>query len=83
MTVPKAPTFEDLPPEIQEAFPHLDKIMTFVASFQRESPRGAVLISSGYLEERLKEILRAFFLGDKNSNKLLDSGDDQPKRHAT
>ena len=57
--------WEDAPPEILE-------LANFTQEFNRESDRGAALVAASLLDERLKGIIRKFFLDSKVSHDLLD-----------
>lgn len=54
--------------------PHLDGFWPYLEKLREESDRGAVLISTGYLEQQLKDILLAFMVDDTNVSKLLEGG---------
>lgn len=56
-----------------ERNPKLSDIMLFHDIFGRESPRGRVLISTGYFEQLLEDILKAFLLDASSTNEILDS----------
>jgi DNA-binding MltR family transcriptional regulator len=43
----------------------------FLASFNKESDRGAALVAASMLDERLQEILAAFFIDSNTSRELL------------
>ena len=53
-----------LPAKTFESFkkenPHLDDVWPFLKLLQEESDRGSVLISTGFLEQQLKDVLTAF-----------------------
>ena len=57
-----------------ETHPHLKEFLPFLDSLNKESERGAVLISASYLEEQLKEIIAAFLCEIDASEKILDGG---------
>jgi mannitol operon repressor len=48
--------------ELKKQHPNLEKFWPYIDYLNAESDRGKVLISSGYLEEQLKQILLAFML---------------------
>ena len=62
--------------ETSEAFlaknPHLATFIPFLDSLKSESARGSVLISTGYLEQLLKETLLAFMLDNPTSRNLVE-----------
>jgi len=47
---------------------------TWIDWLNRESPRGKVLISCGYIEELLKEVIAAFLIRGKPKDDLLGGG---------
>ncbi len=67
-----------MPPESFEEFkkrnPHLDSWWPYQDLLQAESPRGQVLISMGFLEEQLKQILLAFLIDGSGSTNLIAKG---------
>lgn len=48
------------------------ELSDFAQEFGRESSRGAALLAASLLDERLKEILQAYFVDSKVSKDLLD-----------
>lgn len=54
--------------------PHLAKFYPYLELLRAESDRGAVLISTGYMEEQLKDILLAFMLDTPQAKELVTSG---------
>lgn len=54
--------------------PHLAKFWPYLDLLHKESDRGKVLISTGYMEEQLKDILLAFMIEGATANDLLTSG---------
>ncbi len=52
--------------------PYITPLKKYLDQLRDESPRGAVLISTGFLEEQLKQILMAFFVEDANAADLVD-----------
>jgi hypothetical protein len=59
------------PEDLQKTHPNLAKIWPFFMSVMQESERGTVLITSGYIEQQLEEILRAFMVADLDVDELL------------
>jgi mannitol operon repressor len=59
---------------VLKEFPNLKEFLPYLDELNKESPRGKVLISTGYLEEMLKEILSGFLMEDKIVDDLFDSG---------
>lgn len=57
--------WENEPPEILE-------LADFTREFNQESDRGAALVAAALLDERLKNILQAFFLKSKVSSELIN-----------
>jgi mannitol operon repressor len=60
--------------EVLKEYPNLKDFLPYLDELNKESPRGKVLISTGYLEEMLKEILSGFLLKDKVVDDLFDGG---------
>jgi len=54
--------------------PHLAKFFPYLELLRAESDRGRVLISTGYMEEQLKDILLAFMLDTPQAKELVTSG---------
>lgn len=54
--------------------PHLKDFMPFLDRLSKESDRGKVLVSTGYLEQVLKDILRAYFIDGESADALFASG---------
>ena len=50
------------PPAIRAQYPHLEKFWPYLDIIQNESPRGRVLVSTGFIEQQLKDILLSFML---------------------
>jgi mannitol operon repressor len=63
-----------MPDELKKNYPHLIAFWPFLQTLQNESHRGVVLISCGFLEEQLKQVLLAFMLDDKKALDLIDGG---------
>ena len=55
-----------------DTHPHLKEFAPFLDDLNKESERGAVLISVSYLERQLKEIISAFLCEGDASSRLLD-----------
>lgn len=53
---------------------HLAKFYPYLDLLNAESDRGRVLISTGYMEEQLKDILLAFILDTPQAKELVTSG---------
>ena len=64
-----------MPPETYDEFKaknlHLLKFLPYMELLNKESHRGAVLISTGFLEQQLKDILLAFMLNSAQSEDLV------------
>lgn len=54
--------------------PHLTAFLPYLDTLNKESPRGKVLISSGFLEQQLKEILLTFLVDDTKVPELVEGG---------
>lgn len=52
--------------------PYLQPLAQYIAQLSEESARGSVLISTGFLEEQLKNILMSFFVQDANPKDLVE-----------
>jgi mannitol operon repressor len=61
-----------VPYDVNAKFPHLAKFWPYLELLKKESPRGKVLISTGFIEEQLKEILLAFMLQNTQATELVD-----------
>ena len=61
-----------------ETHPHLKEFFPFLDSLNKESERGAVLISASYLEGQLREIIAAFLCEMDASKKILGDGFNAP-----
>jgi len=53
--------------------PEIEEVGQFLNEFNKESDRGAVLISASLLDERLMKILEAFFIEIEESRDLLSA----------
>ena len=51
--------------------PEVQQLGAFLAAFNAESNRGAALVAASMLDERLEEILRAFFIEAAAARKLI------------
>lgn len=58
--------------------PHLKEFFPYLETAKSESARGKVLVSTGFLEERLKQMLLAFFVADSRSATELVAGANAP-----
>lgn len=54
--------------------PHLKEFSIFLEKLRSESDRGMVLISTGYLEEQLKQVLLSFFVDGAAQDSLFEGG---------
>ena len=63
-----------IPDDVKKKYPNLEKFWPYLDLLNKESDRGKVLISTGFLEEHLKEILLAFMLDVPQAEELLDGG---------
>ena len=55
----------------EETHPHLRDFFAFLKLLEGESDRGSVLISTGYLEEQLKQVLLTFFVAGRSPGDLF------------
>ena len=60
--------------EFKEANPHLSRFIPYLELLIKESARGKVLISTGFLEELLREVLLAFTLEVRAATELISVG---------
>lgn len=60
--------------EMKKKYPHLEKFWPYTEVLDKESSRGKVLVSTGFLEEQLKQILLAFMLQGQQAEDLLEGG---------
>ena len=56
---------------MKQAEPEVEELGCFLAEFNKENDRGAALVAAAMLDERLKDILAAFFLKSPASDELL------------
>lgn len=59
---------------VLKEYPHLKEFLPYLDGLNKESPRGQVLISTGYMEQILEEILRALMLEVKPVDDLFIGG---------
>lgn len=57
------------PPRKSE--PEVEQLGRFLASFNKESDRGAALVAASMLDERLEQILNAFFIESSEAKELV------------
>ena len=60
------------PDELRKKYPHLEQFWPYLEMLSKESDRGAVLISTGFLEQQLKDILLAFMLSNSQAADLVE-----------
>lgn len=60
--------------EFIKQYPNLKDFLPYLDVLNKESGRGKVLISAGFLEEQLKQILLAFMLDTDEARELLEGG---------
>jgi mannitol operon repressor len=60
--------------ELKKRHPHLANFWPYLELLNDESDRGKVLISTGFLEEQLKQILLSFALECPQATDLVDGG---------
>jgi hypothetical protein len=62
-----------MPPEdVRAKYPNLAKFWPYLDLLHKESDRGKVLISTGFIEQQLKEVLLGFMLENKTADELVD-----------
>ena len=61
-----------VPKHIKDAHPHLEKFWPYMELLENESDRGKVLVSTGFIEQQLKEILLAFTVEGSGGEGLLE-----------
>lgn len=61
-----------VPEDVKAKFPHLAKFWPYLELLDKESARGKVLISTGFIEEQLKEVILAFVLQDAAATELVE-----------
>jgi hypothetical protein len=61
-----------MPPGLRDKYPNLERFWPFLQTLRRESPRGTVLISCGFVEQQLKEILLALMLDDADVEQFVE-----------
>ena len=57
---------------VSETHPHLVDFSSFLDDLNKESARGAVLISSAYIEQQLGKIISSFLVEETSSENLLE-----------
>lgn len=62
------------PNEIFKDYPNMQDYLPYLEELGKESPRGKVLISTGFMEQVLKEILCAFLMENKVAEELFEGG---------
>src|SRR6185437_3502798 len=60
--------------DLLKQYPNLKEFLPYLDLLRKESPRGQVLISAGYIEEQLKQVLLAFMRDDADCINLLEGG---------
>lgn len=60
--------------DLRKEYPHLAKFIPYIELLAKESDRGKVLISTGFIEEQLKEVLLAFMLDKPSATELVTGG---------
>lgn len=56
----------------EETPDHLKELKAFLGEFHKESERGAALLAGSMIDARLTEVLRAYLIEGKATDKLLD-----------
>jgi len=57
---------------IEQTHPHLKEFLAFLPELNKETERGAVLVSCSFLDELLRRILLAYLIEGKHSTDLVD-----------
>lgn len=60
--------------EMREKYPHMEKFWPYLDVLNAESQRGKVLVSVGFLEQQLKDILLSFALECPQAEELVEGG---------
>jgi mannitol operon repressor len=60
--------------EVLKEYPNLKDFLPYLDELNKESPRGKVLISTGYLEQMLEDILSSFMMQSKIVDDLFEGG---------
>jgi mannitol operon repressor len=63
-----------MPESLRATHPSLEKFWPFIQMLRQESHRGQVLISTGFLEEQLKNVLLAFMIDNPRCGELVEGG---------
>jgi mannitol operon repressor len=58
--------------DIRAKFPNLERFWPYLEIIKRESPRGMVLVSCGFLEQQLRDVLAASMRDGSHVGDLLD-----------
>lgn len=61
-----------VPDDVKAKYPNLANFWPYLEVLNKESPRGKVLVSAGFLEQQLKEVLLAFMLQNAQAEELLE-----------
>jgi mannitol operon repressor len=57
--------------DLLKTHPHLKEFLPYLDLLNKESDRGKVLVSTGFLEQQLKEVLLAFMLPNDQAADLV------------
>lgn len=63
---------DDFRAELLKDYPNLEEFFPFLDQLDQESPRGAVLIASSFIEEQLRRVIMAFLLETPEAEKLFE-----------
>jgi mannitol operon repressor len=61
-----------MPASLRATHPNLERFWPFIQTLRQESDRGQVLISAGFLEQQLKDVLLAFMLEQQQTRDLVE-----------
>lgn len=63
---------DDFRAKLRKDYPNLEEFFPFLDQLNKESPRGAVLIASSFIEEQLRRVILAFLIETSEADKLLE-----------
>lgn len=69
-----AMTIAPMPESLRATHPNLERFWPFLQMLRQESERGQVLISTGFIEEQLKDVLLAFMIDNPQCGELVEGG---------
>jgi len=66
------PKIPPMPDSLRATHPNLEKFWPFIQLLRQESERGQVLISAGFLEKQLKDVLLGFMIDNPQTRGLVE-----------